>query len=72
MPFVRGFGVWELIIVLVIIMIIFGVGRLPEIGGYLGKGIREFKRGQNSDDPAEPVSAEAAEEKTETPQETKA
>ena len=42
MPF--GIGPVELIIVLVIIIIIFGVGRLPEIGGALGKGIREFKR----------------------------
>ena len=42
MPF--GIGPVELIIVLVIIVIIFGVGRLPEIGGALGKGIREFKK----------------------------
>ncbi len=33
----------ELLIVLVIIIIIFGVGKLPEIGGALGKGIREFR-----------------------------
>lgn len=36
-------GVPELSIILVIIVIIFGVGKLPEIGGALGKGIREFK-----------------------------
>lgn len=36
-------GPWELAIILVIIVIIFGVGKLPEIGGALGKGIREFK-----------------------------
>jgi sec-independent protein translocase protein TatA len=36
-------GVPELVIVLIIIVIIFGVGKLPEIGGALGKGIREFK-----------------------------
>lgn len=36
-------GPWELGIILVIIVIIFGVGRLPEIGGALGKGIREFR-----------------------------
>ena len=42
MPF--GLGIPELVIVLVIIVIIFGVGRLPEIGGALGKGIREFKK----------------------------
>ncbi|MEX2315359.1 MAG: twin-arginine translocase TatA/TatE family subunit, partial [Thermomicrobiales bacterium] len=34
-------GPWELAIILLIIVIIFGVGKLPEIGGALGKGIRE-------------------------------
>jgi sec-independent protein translocase protein TatA len=42
-------GPWELAIILVIIVIIFGVGKLPEIGGALGKGIREFK--ESSTDP---------------------
>lgn len=37
------FGVPELIIILVIVVIIFGVGKLPEIGGAFGKGIKEFK-----------------------------
>lgn len=36
-------GPTELIIILVIVIIIFGAGKLPEIGGALGKGIREFK-----------------------------
>ena len=70
MPFAKGFGIWELLIILAIIMIIFGVGRLPEIGGYLGKGIREFKKGQNTDQPDEQVSeakAEAAQEKQAQP-----
>ncbi len=44
MPFAGGVGIPELIIVLVIVMIIFGVGRLTEIGGALGKSIREFRR----------------------------
>ena len=34
----------ELIIILVIILIIFGAGKLPEIGGAIGKGIRNFKK----------------------------
>jgi sec-independent protein translocase protein TatA len=42
-------GPTELIIVLVIILIIFGVGRLGEIGGALGKGIREFRKGQSGE-----------------------
>ena len=39
----------ELIILLVIVMIIFGVGRLPEIGGALGKAIREFRQTQSGE-----------------------
>lgn len=42
-------GPWELAIILVIIVIIFGVGKLPEIGGALGKGIREFKTSASDD-----------------------
>lgn len=37
-------GPFELIIILVIIIIIFGVGRLPEVGGAIGRGIREFRK----------------------------
>jgi sec-independent protein translocase protein TatA len=35
----------ELIIILVIVLIVFGVGRLPEVGRGLGQGIREFREG---------------------------
>ncbi len=38
-----GIGMPELLIILVIILIIFGAGKLPEIGGAIGKGIRNFK-----------------------------
>ncbi len=48
-----GIGVPELAIVLVIIVIIFGVGKLPEIGGALGKGIREFKTESTTEDGAD-------------------
>ena len=42
-------GGMELIIILVIVIIIFGVGRLTEIGGALGKGIREFRKATSED-----------------------
>ena len=42
MPF--HIGPMELIIILAIILVIFGVGRLPEIGGAMGKAIRGFRR----------------------------
>ena len=38
-----GIGIPELIIILVIILIIFGAGKLPEIGGGMGKAIRNFR-----------------------------
>lgn len=38
-------GPTELIIILVIVLVVFGAKRLPEIGSSMGKGIREFKRG---------------------------
>ncbi|MEE9910652.1 MAG: twin-arginine translocase TatA/TatE family subunit [Deltaproteobacteria bacterium] len=44
-----GIGVPELLIILVIILIIFGVGKLPEIGSALGKGIKNFKKSVSSD-----------------------
>ena len=40
-----GFGHWELLIILVIALIIFGAGKLPEIGSGLGNAIRSFKKG---------------------------
>jgi sec-independent protein translocase protein TatA len=40
-----GFGHWELLIIVVIALIIFGAGKLPEIGSGLGNAIRNFKKG---------------------------
>ncbi|MCL5958731.1 MAG: twin-arginine translocase TatA/TatE family subunit [Chloroflexi bacterium] len=51
MPF--GLGAPELIIILVIVIVIFGVGRLPEIGGALGKSIREFRQASTDSNPEE-------------------
>ncbi len=48
MSFLRGFGLPELLIVLVIVILLFGVGRIGKVAGELGKGIRSFKDGLNS------------------------
>ena len=64
MPF--RLGPMELIIILVIVMVIFGVGRLPEIGGAMGKAIREFRKSQSkteSDEDATQLESANEEEK---------
>lgn len=53
-----GIGMPELIIILVIILIIFGVGKLPEIGGGMGKAIRNFKKASNESESATPEKLE--------------
>ena len=54
------FGTTELIIILVIVVLLFGVGRIGKIAGEMGKGIRDFRSGlsgdeeiEESDDPVE-------------------
>jgi sec-independent protein translocase protein TatA len=71
MPF--GIGVWEILILLLVALLVFGPKRLPEMGRSLGRGMREFKdsisgKGDDEDDRAElpaarskPVEAEPAE-----------
>ncbi len=56
-------GPFELIIVLVIVIIIFGVGRLPEIGGAVGKAIREFRQATTTPEEGEQT-GNASEEKS--------
>ena len=55
-----GIGVQELLIILVIVLIIFGAGKLPQIGSALGKGIKNFKTSvsDNSDNSNEPTKKE--------------
>jgi len=51
MPF--RVGPWEIGLILVIILIIFGVGKLPQVGGAVGKGLRAFRKGQSGEDEEE-------------------
>lgn len=76
MPF--GIGIWELLILLLVLLLVFGPKRLPEMGRQLGKGMREFKdsvSGKDNDEddlaelpPATPVTpaTTAAERERET------
>jgi sec-independent protein translocase protein TatA len=51
MPFRMGGP--ELIILLVVVMIIFGVGKLPQVGGALGKAMRDFRKAQSGEEVGE-------------------
>ena len=48
-----GFGMPELVIILVIVLVVFGAGRLPEIGASLGKSIKNFKNASDGKDEIE-------------------
>ena len=45
-----GLGIGELVVILVIVLIIFGAGKLPEIGEGLGRGIRNFRKAVKTPD----------------------
>jgi sec-independent protein translocase protein TatA len=58
----EGFGVDKLVLILVIVLVLFGARRIPEIGASIGKGIRELKHGLSdlgSDDEADAKPAAA-------------
>jgi len=48
-----GFGIPEMLIVLVIVLVVFGAGKIPEIGGAMGKSIRNFKNAVDGSDDIE-------------------
>jgi len=58
MPF--HIGPWEIALVLVIILMIFGVGKLPQVGSAIGKGLRAFRKGQQGEDLEEEKAEEEA------------
>jgi sec-independent protein translocase protein TatA len=41
---VGNLGMWEILLILLVVLLLFGAKRLPEVGSSIGKGIREFKR----------------------------
>lgn len=62
-------GIWEIALILIIALIVFGPGKLPEVGKAVGKGLREFKSAANSitsddgDKDKDKVTIQAKEEK---------
>ena len=61
-----GLGFPELIVIMVIVLIIFGAGKLPEIGGAVGKGIRSFKKSISGQDEID-VTPKDEQDKPKTP-----
>jgi sec-independent protein translocase protein TatA len=61
-------GPWEILILLVVVLLVFGPKRLPEMGRSMGRGMREFKNSvTGKDEPAELTTASAVEEPVRTP-----
>jgi sec-independent protein translocase protein TatA len=63
-------GPWELAILLIVVLLVFGPKRLPEMGRSLGKGLREFKAsisGKDDEDEETPSSAELPPPRDEEP-----
>ncbi|HOX42580.1 MAG TPA: twin-arginine translocase TatA/TatE family subunit [Myxococcota bacterium] len=56
------FGIWELLIILAIVLVIFGAGKLPQIGEAFGKAIRNFKRSFKEEAHEVPADAKRLEE----------
>ncbi|MCF8468626.1 MAG: twin-arginine translocase TatA/TatE family subunit [Sneathiella sp.] len=56
-------GPWQIILILVIVLIIFGAGKLPRVAGDLAAGIKNFKKGMSEEDKAE--AAEKSDKKPE-------
>jgi sec-independent protein translocase protein TatA len=53
-------GPWEIALILVIVLIVFGVGKLPQVGSALGKSLHAFKKAQAGEDEEEKKKKEAA------------
>jgi len=51
MPF--RMGPWEIGLIVVVILIVFGVGKLPQVGSAVGKGLRAFRKGQAGEEEEE-------------------
>jgi sec-independent protein translocase protein TatA len=69
---IGGIGIPELLIILVIVLVIFGAGKLPMIGGNIGKAIKNFKSGVKEEEVEAAKQKEQLEDQQKTEEKTKA
>jgi sec-independent protein translocase protein TatA len=52
-------GIWQVVLILVIVLIIFGAGKIPQVMGDVAKGIKSFKSGLKDDEQPKPLANDA-------------
>lgn len=60
-----SFSIWHWLIVLVVVLLLFGRGKIPELMGDVAKGIKSFKKGMGDDDAAAAAEAKSVDHKAE-------
>jgi len=64
-----SFGFGEILLVMVLVLVLFGAGKLPSVMGDLAKGVKNFKKGLHEEDEvANPAPAKAVDDKAKTPE----
>ena len=61
------FGIWELVIIAILVLVIFGGRRLPELGRGLGQGLANFRQGLRGTPPPDPAPDAARKEPADQP-----
>lgn len=50
-----SFGIWQILLIVLLVLLLFGAGKLPKVMGDLAKGVKNFKKGLNEEDDDEPT-----------------
>lgn len=48
-------GIWQILLIVVLVLLLFGAGKLPNVMGDLAKGVKNFKKGLDDDDDGKPT-----------------
>ena len=54
-----GLGLWEIVVIALLVLLLFGANKIPELMRGIGRGVNEFKKGLNSSEDEQPQSKEA-------------